>query len=213
MTTASIMRAAEIIRDADALVIGAGAGMGVDSGLPDFRGDAGFWRAYPAFASLGLSFVDLANPRWFRDDPQQAWGFYGHRLNLYRATVPHEGFHLLRRWGHSMKHGLFVLTSNVDGQFERAGFAQDEVLAVHGVIDRFQCARPCSNAIWPAHADPIAIDNKMFRAQGQLPHCPICGGVARPNILMFGDGGWVDNEVAMAHVRFETWIRGLRGRM
>ena len=36
----------------DALLVAAGAGMGVDSGLPDFRGDEGFWRAYPPFAAL-----------------------------------------------------------------------------------------------------------------------------------------------------------------
>ncbi len=54
----------------------AGAGIGVDSGLPDFRGNQGFWRAYPPFAELGLSFVDMANPQWFASDPEFAWGFY-----------------------------------------------------------------------------------------------------------------------------------------
>ena len=62
-------RAADAVRHADALLIGSGAGMGVDSGLPDFRGNEGFWKAYPAFAHLGLSFVELANPRWFETDP------------------------------------------------------------------------------------------------------------------------------------------------
>src|SRR5262249_60236034 len=72
-----IQRAAEVVRRADALLIGAGAGMGVDSGLPDFRGAHGFWRAYPPYQKLGLNFVELANPCWFRDDPELAWGFYG----------------------------------------------------------------------------------------------------------------------------------------
>jgi NAD-dependent SIR2 family protein deacetylase len=58
--------AAEIIQSADALLIAAGAGMCVDSGLPDFRGTQGFWRAYPAIAKLGLSFEEMANPVWFR---------------------------------------------------------------------------------------------------------------------------------------------------
>ncbi|HQP37085.1 MAG TPA: Sir2 family NAD-dependent protein deacetylase, partial [Polyangiaceae bacterium] len=71
--------AAEAIHQADALLITAGAGMGVDSGLPDFRGNQGFWRAYPAYADLGLSFVSLASPGWFQRDPRLAWGFYGHR--------------------------------------------------------------------------------------------------------------------------------------
>src|SRR4051812_26989878 len=98
-------RAAEVIAQADALLIAAGAGMGVDSGLPDFRGTDGFWNAYPPYAKLGLDFDSIANPRWFRDDPALAWGFYGHRLHLYRSTAPHEGFEILRRWSDRRPHG------------------------------------------------------------------------------------------------------------
>src|SRR5512135_463561 len=101
-------QAAEAIRMADAILIGAGAGMGVDSGLPDFRGRQGFWNAYPPYAKLGLDFVSLANPRWFTSDPELAWGFYGHRMMLYRETEPHEGFGILRRWMNRMCGRAFV---------------------------------------------------------------------------------------------------------
>ena len=63
-TEEAIRRCAATIREADALLIAAGAGMGVDSGLPDFRGTTGFWRAYPPYARLGLDFVE----RWKRLD-------------------------------------------------------------------------------------------------------------------------------------------------
>ena len=59
-----INKAREQIKNADAILITAGAGMGVDSGLPDFRGNEGFWRAYPVIKKLGHSFVDMANPEW-----------------------------------------------------------------------------------------------------------------------------------------------------
>src|SRR5437879_11522207 len=101
----TLQRAAEAVATADALLIGAGAGMGVDSGLPDFRGDQGFWRAYPPYAKLGLSFHELANPQWFESDPALAWGFYGQRLNLYRRTLPHEGFAILQTLASRMRHG------------------------------------------------------------------------------------------------------------
>ena len=84
-----IEKAAAAVAMADALLVTAGAGMGVDSRLPDFRGDKGFWKAYPPFERLGVSFVDMANPGWFARDPELAWGFYSHRLELYRATEPH----------------------------------------------------------------------------------------------------------------------------
>src|SRR4029077_4013233 len=98
MANEDIERAAAVLANTDALLIGAGAGMGVDSGLPDFRGSQGFWQAYPPYARLGLDFVTLANPRWFESDPALAWGFYGHRLMLYRQTEPHDGFAILHRW-------------------------------------------------------------------------------------------------------------------
>ena len=75
-----IERAAEAIARATALLITAGAGMGVDSGLPDFRGDEGFWKAYPPFREKGLRFVDLANPRLVRARP-------GARLGLLRSPA------------------------------------------------------------------------------------------------------------------------------
>ena len=66
-----LAKAARAIRDAVVLIITAGAGMGVDSGLPDFRGDHGFWNAYPMYRRLGLSFVQAANPEHFEQDPAQ----------------------------------------------------------------------------------------------------------------------------------------------
>lgn len=73
----SIDHAADLIAQADAIVVACGAGTGVDSGLPDFRGEEGFWRAYPALGQVGLSFYDIASPRAFRAHPERAWGFYG----------------------------------------------------------------------------------------------------------------------------------------
>ena len=52
----ALAHAAELISQADALVVTAGAGMGVDSGLPDFRGTEGFWKAYPALGREQMDF-------------------------------------------------------------------------------------------------------------------------------------------------------------
>jgi hypothetical protein len=117
--------AADLVRQADGLIVTAGAGMGVDSGLPDFRGEGGFWKHYPALGRAGLGFTSIACPDAFRRTPKLAWGFYGHRLRLYRETVPNDGFHILRRWAAGMKHGAFVVTSNVDGQFQKVGLQRE----------------------------------------------------------------------------------------
>lgn len=62
MTHPHLSEATSELAGADALLITAGAGMGVDSGLPDFRGNEGFWKAYPALGRAKKSFTDMANP-------------------------------------------------------------------------------------------------------------------------------------------------------
>jgi len=205
----SIQQAAAAVCAADALLITAGAGMGVDSGLPDFRGNDGFWKAYPVAARLGLSFVELANPAWFEKDPHLAWAFYGHRLNLYRRTMPHPGFATLLEWAAEKSEGYFVFTSNVDGHFQRSGFDADRVVECHGSIHHFQCTDGCAGNIWEAGEECVTVDEIVFRAANPLPRCRDCGAMARPNILMFGDGSWVADRSHAQEGRFSQWLRTL----
>lgn len=199
-----IAEAAAAVARAGTLVITAGAGMGVDSGLPDFRGPQGFWRAYPMYQPLGIDFVDAANPQHFERNPAFAWGFYGHRTQLYRQTEPHAGFALLRAWIERYALRSFVVTSNVDGQFQKAGFAADKILEVHGSIHHLQCTVPCSSRIWSNDLD-IDVDYETMRAH-DYPHCPHCGAVARPNILMFGDYGWLSERSARQQELFDSFL-------
>lgn len=187
---ALLEQAADLVRQADALIVCAGAGMGVDSGLPDFRGNDGFWKVYPALGRAGMEFSSVATPYTFRSDPTLAWGFYGHRLLLYRDTAPHAGFALLRKWGERMPAGCGVFTSNVDGHFQRAGFDPQRIYECHGSIHHLQCMEPCGPDIWSADSYVPQVDTDACRLLNAPPLCPHCGGMARPNILMFGDWGW-----------------------
>ncbi len=201
-----IQRAAELIANADGLVIAAGAGIGVDSGLPDFRGNTGFWQAYPALAASGLQFTEVASPQTFHNDPSLAWGFYGHRLALYRRTVPHAGFEVLRQWAASKPLGAWVFTSNVDGQFQKAGFADGQVHECHGSIHHLQCMDGCMHDVWSADGFVPDVDDNQCRLLNAPPRCPHCGGLARPNILMFGDWGWLDTLNAQQRKREKKWL-------
>jgi len=201
-----VQRAAEALKEADALVITAGAGIGVDSGLPDFRGNEGFWREYPPIARLGISFVQMANPGWFEQKPALAWAFYGHRLHLYRATEPHEGFRQLLKLGREKPGSYFVYTSNVDGQFQKAGFDEERIEECHGSIHHFQCTLPCSEKIWDASAIDVDIDDVKFEAREPLPVCPYCNRIARPNVLMFGDWLWISDRTDNQSRRLQQWL-------
>ena len=74
----NLEKAAGWLREADGLLVAAGAGIGVDSSLPDFHGNEGFWRACPPLQREGLSFEDIANTERFTQHPKLAWGFYQH---------------------------------------------------------------------------------------------------------------------------------------
>ncbi|MGE4550796.1 MAG: Sir2 family NAD-dependent protein deacetylase [Opitutales bacterium] len=197
---------AKAVLQANVLYVGAGAGMGVDSGLPDFRSPEGFWKAYPPVAKLKLRFEEMANPRWFAEDPEFAWGCYGHRLNLYRETIPHEGFGILRKWGDAMSGGVFVYTSNVDGHFQRAGFDKHQVLECHGSLNHLQCLKGCGQEIWSAEHCMVEVDEDTLRAAHPLPSCPTCGELARPNVLMFGDWDWDSSRSSEQQRRHQQWL-------
>lgn len=200
-----LRRAAVWLQEADGLLVTAGAGMGVDSGLPDFRGSAGFWRAYPALAEARLSFEEIANPVHFARDPGLAWGFYGHRLALYRHTVPHAGFATLNALAARLAHGVFVFTSNVDGQFQKAGFPDDRICEVHGSIHHLQCCEPCGDAIWSAEGFVPEVDASACRLRNAPPRCAACARLARPNVLMFGDRSWLEARTRAQQRRLEAW--------
>jgi NAD-dependent SIR2 family protein deacetylase len=203
------LHAAELIAGADALVIAAGAGIGVDSGLPDFRGKDGFWKAYPALAKANLDFMSVADPRTFDRDPELAWGFYGHRLALYRQTTPHAGFHILRKWCERMPLGSWVFTSNVDGQFQKAGFSEDHIHECHGSIHHLQCMNECKSGVWSAAMFTPELNDDACRLINEPPRCPNCGGLARPNILMFGDWNWLEQR-SYAQGQHETyWLESI----
>src|SRR5690606_1900570 len=150
----------------------------------DFRGREGFWRAYPAMKAAQIDFYHIASPAAFRASPKRAWGFYGHRLALYRKTRPHRGFELLKRWGERMPHRYSVFTSNVDGQFQMAGFDPALVHECHGSIHHLQCLAPCGAAIWEAENFLPNVDESRCELVNEMPLCPSCKELARPNILM-----------------------------
>ena len=194
------------IKEAKYLLITAGAGMGVDSGLPDFRGNSGFWRAYPALKNK-IDFASMANPKWFKTNPKMAWAFYGHRLNLYRNTKPHKGFKMLL----DLPHDKFVFTSNVDGQFQKAGFDEEKIVEIHGSINYLQCTYLCNYNIWE-NKENIEVDMDKFEAKN-LIYCPYCNKVARPNILMFDDWDFIDSRVADQINRFKVWLDNIDDKL
>ena len=143
---AAVQRAASALVSADALIFTAGAGMGIDSGLPDFRGTTtGLFRG--TLDKLSMSYEEMSDSQHFERDAPFAWGVNYTQLEMYRSATPHEGYAVLRRWAAILGKPYFVYTSNIDGQFAKAGFPADKVVACHGDLMHLQCCdRRCADA-------------------------------------------------------------------
>lgn len=207
-----INEAVELIRQADCFLIGAGAGLGVDSGQPDYRGTKGFWNHYPMLEQLGYDYKRISDCNLFIENPKLAWGFYGHCLSLYRSTIPHSGYNILQQLIDSKKDKSFVYTSNVDGHFRKAGFNDNALYECHGNIHLLQCSTNCNNTVWSADDFQPDVDPETFLLRNEPPTCPYCHKPARPNILFFYDGYWcgkVPNAQHQAYWQWDTRTAGL----
>lgn len=165
----SIHAIAGRLRRAARVTVLTGAGVSTASGIPTFRGPAGLWRSHRP--------EQLATPEAFARDPVLVWEWYDWRRQRILAARPNPAHDVLARWSHDLD-GATLITQNVDGLHERAG-ARD-VLRFHGSIWELRCwdACPGAPAPWIDRTAPLA----------QLPpRCPACNGLARPNVVWFGE--------------------------
>jgi len=180
--------------------------MGGGSGLPDFRGGGGLYNDHPPVSQLGKNYMEMTRPSGLKRHPRLAWGFWGYQLNLYRETTPHRGYRILLNIGQSKQGNYFVQTTNVDGQFQKAGFDPDKIHDCHGSIHNLQCIHPCRPSVWSADSLVVDIESESMLAQEPLPTCPHCPAIARPHIFMFGDSQYVWEATQTAAKRHRAWL-------
>ena len=197
--TQDLERAKKILRGCDYLLIVAGAGMSCDSDLPDYRSAAGFWQSYPPLLAAGVSLQEMSQSDWFTSDPTLAWGFYSHRQQLYSSAEPHSGYLTLLQLAHGLPRSslgvspFFVMTSNVDSLFHKAGFPPNRICETHGSLAFRQCTSNCiGGQVWSAESSdsPLLVDPltlRLAKGEAALPRCHACDQLARPNVSFFTD--------------------------
>jgi NAD-dependent protein deacetylase/lipoamidase len=170
MDTKKIAQAAQLIADAKHAVALTGAGISTPSGIPDFRSEeSGLWeQADP---------MTVASIWGFMEYPQ---GFYDWVKPLARLilTAKPNPAHLALADMESQGKMHAIITQNIDNLHQRAG--SKRVLEVHGHLREATCIR-CY------HLMPGQPMIEQFVADGQVPRCPECGGVMKPNVVLFGE--------------------------
>jgi len=208
-----LKQAANAIKLADGIFIGSGAGMGVSSGLGTFRGrNAGVW---PPLERRGMDFSEMSCPDWFDKNPNFAWAFWNYRYVAYTTAEPHQGYTILKEIADKKRLGGFSFTSNIDGHWIAAGFPEDRVVECHGSVRYMQCHKECSEApckIWPAPHEEITqlVLANDEHVNNPLPSCIGCKGLSRPNVLMFGDFGWIDERNTVQRINLIHWKKTIK---
>lgn len=166
--------------------------MSAPSGANTFRGNEGFWRNFPPYRELGLNFEQMANPASFETHLDVALGFYGYRHNLYSSLTPHSGYYSLKRVIDSKSLGGWIVTTNVDGHAQVAGF--ENVFECHGSINHWQCTNLiCADKNGLVEPPALVVDEETMTCAPTNEHyCGYCSNPLRPNILMFGDVDFCD---------------------
>jgi NAD-dependent SIR2 family protein deacetylase len=185
--------AAKLLTNHKQLIITAGAGMSVASGLPDYRSNEGLYKHYPPFQKLGVCFEECANPNFFKAHPKMAWYFYGHRYLLYKNAEPHDGYSILKKIQEKYyEDKYFIYTSNVDGHFlkPQLGFDEQRVFEIHGSINYTQC--DCLGVKYADYLDDFLKLNEEVGEVEEVPICDRCQQMVRPNVLMFDDWDFKD---------------------
>lgn len=207
----AVSKSLQTIKDSSALLIVAGAGMGIDSGLPDYRGPNGLWNTWHPARKLKMRYEDLSTHQLFESDPSLAWGFQSYLTRLYHQLEPHQGYYLLLELGQRhFKNNYFVITSNVDSQFLRAGFHPEQLYEVHGTKRLWQCMNKACNKNhfpWEMTIDQLPeIDSETLYAKGPFPKCPHCGLMARPNVSFFKDFFFNEKQSQVQSSRLYNWL-------
>ncbi|CAI2377310.1 unnamed protein product [Moneuplotes crassus] len=198
-------RVARSVARSKAILVTAGAGISIDSGLPDFRIKEGLWEAYPYFKNTNMTFMDAANPRFFKTKLKEFWFFYGHRYNLYQDHLPHSGYSaLLEICEKYLGNKYHVYTSNVDGHFQKAGFSQRKITECNGSINHFQCDS-CRIIYLVPHRARFELNIKNFTCK-KPPKCTYCSEPVRPNVLMFNDSDWIACRTTKQEENYKKFI-------
>jgi NAD-dependent deacetylase len=156
---------AELIRAQQPCVALTGAGVSTESGIPDFRGAGGIWSQFDPY--------EVASIDAFHRDPARVWEFYALRLDVLADARPNDAHRALAELEGA---GLVqaVITQNVDRLHDAAG--SREVVEVHGSIARARCL-----------ACRTVVARDVLTELLPLPHCPACGAVLKPDVVMFGE--------------------------
>ena len=204
--SARIERAREALQGADVILIGAGAGLSDAAGI-EYSGEK-FERDYVEYIER-YSFTDLYTSGFYQfPTPEERWAFWA--KHIYTCRIEQGALPLYKELLKLVEdRDYFVLTTNVDAQFEMSGFAPERIFATQGDYLYLQCEVGCHDKIYNCRemVDKMLSQTQDCRVPSELvPYCPVCGGAMDMHLRK--DKNFVQTEEwYKAAERYETFAK------
>lgn len=218
-----IQKLKEALNEADSVVIGAGAGLSASAGF-DYSGER-FQTWFSDFAER-YGIQDMYSGGFYPyDSLEEYWAFWSRYIYINRyMDAPKKVYEKL--YDMVKEKDYFVLTTNVDHCFQKAGFDKHRLFYTQGDYGLFQCMEPCHKKTYDnentvremvlAQGYSIGQDGALILPEGAaakgtipselIPHCPICGKPMTMNLrcddTFVEDEGW-----HMAALRYDDFLR------
>ena len=162
-----------LIKHADAVIIGAGAGLSTSAGI-DY-GEKNFKEKFPELVEK-YGFTDMYTSSFYSfSTEEERWSYWAKHIDyLYNRGVAEVYKNLYQLF---KDKNYFVITTNVDGQFLKAGFDKNRVFEVQGTLSKIQCSVACHDKLY----DDLDLVSKMRKEDfdcriptSLVPICPVC---------------------------------------
>ena len=198
------------IENANAIVVGAGAGMSTSAG---FTYDGERFERYFADFREKYGFTDMYSGGFYPyDSLEEYWAWWSKHIYINRYDIE-VGAPYADLLGLVQDKDYFVLTTNVDHQFQKAGFDKKRLFYTQGDYGLWQCSKACHNMTYDNEeaVRQMVAEQKGLKIPSELiPKCPVCGAPMTMNLRcdnsFVQDDGWY-----AAANRYEDFIRRHKG--
>ncbi len=213
-----IERARDLLESADRVLIGAGAGLSTAAGLA-YTGER-FERYFAPFIKR-YGMTDMYSAGFYPfPTPEDKWAYWAQHIWVNRfEPEATQLYRDLAKWARD--RDCFVITTNVDAQFELAGFDADRIFAPQGDYGFIQCARGCHERVYPVEEQVRAwradlgaqpdgtLERTRLSDPALVPRCPVCGGPMETHLRV--DGFFIEDEAwHAAQDRYQQFVEGIR---
>ncbi len=167
-----IAKGAQIIKEAQKILIFSGAGMSTESGIPDFRSPGGVWSKYDPSDFYFDKIISSEKAR------EKYWEMSTEFYDGMKDAVPNRAHLAIRAIEESGKL-LAIVTQNIDNLHHKAGNSPERIIEIHGTAFSVSCLS-CGKKY---DRDDI---QERLNSGVKVPYCDDCAGILKPDTISFG---------------------------